>query len=86
MVGIGLPPTAFGAVEDLDLLKRQAAMLTRASRRGGAEIRPPALELPVPDEIGVPVRGVIDLLDTDGRIIDLKTAAPPNWTDADYAF
>jgi len=80
---------AFGADEDVDLLKRQAAVLTRTYLDEVApEIEPAALELPVQGVIGgVPVRGFVDLLDTSGRIIDLKTAArKPTSLSADYAF
>jgi len=80
---------AFGADEDVDLLKRQAAMLTRKYLDEVApEIEPAALELPVQGVIGgVAVRGFVDLLDTSGRVIDLKTAArKPTGVSADYAF
>ena len=80
---------AFGADEDVDLLKRQAALLTRTYLDEVApEIEPAALELPVHGIIGgVPVRGFVDLLDTSGRIIDLKTAArKPTGLSTDYAF
>jgi hypothetical protein len=80
---------AFGADEDVDLLKRQAAMLTRKYLDEVApEIEPAALELSVQGVIGgVAVRGFVDLLDTSGRIIDLKTAArKPTGVSADYAF
>jgi len=80
---------AFGADEDVDLLKRQAAMLTRKYLDEVApEIEPAALELSVQGVIGgVPVRAFVDLLDTNGRIIDLKTAArKPTGANADHAF
>ena len=80
---------AFGADEDVDLLKRQAAMLTRKYLDEVApEIEPAALEFPVQGVIGgVAVRGFVDLLDTGGRVIDLKTAArKPTGVSGDYAF
>ena len=80
---------AFGADEDVDLLKRQAAVLTRKYLDEVApEIQPAAVELPIQGTITrVKVRGFIDLLDTRGRIIDLKTAArKPTGVSADYAF
>jgi RecB family exonuclease len=80
---------AFGADEDVDLLKRQAAILTRKYLDEVApEIEPAALELSVQGVIGdVPLRGFVDLLDTSGRVIDLKTAArKPTGVGADYAF
>ena len=80
---------AFGADEDVDLLKRQAAVLTRKYLDEVApEIQPAAVELPIQGTIaGVRVRGFVDLLDAQGRIIDLKTAArKPTGVNADYAF
>jgi CRISPR/Cas system-associated exonuclease Cas4 (RecB family) len=80
---------AFGADEDVDLLKRQAAILTRKYLDEVApEIEPAALELSVQGVIGgVPVRGFVDLLDTSGRIIDLKTAVrKPTGVSTDYSF
>ncbi|MGC9951134.1 MAG: PD-(D/E)XK nuclease family protein [Bryobacteraceae bacterium] len=52
------------------------------------EIEPAALEFSAQGIIGgVAVRGFVDLLDTSGRIIDLKTAArKPTGVSADYAF
>ncbi len=52
------------------------------------QIQPAAVELDVAGEIGgVAVRGKVDLLDTDGRIIDVKTAARrPSGISPDYAF
>jgi RecB family exonuclease len=80
---------AFGADEDIDLLKRQAAMLTRKYLDEVApEIEPAAIEFSVRGIIGgVAVRGFVDLLDASGRIIDLKTAGrKPTGVSADYAF
>jgi hypothetical protein len=75
--------------DDVELLKRQAAVLSRKwIDEVAPEIQPAALELPVTGSIaGVPVRGIIDLLDVDGRIVDLKTAArKPAGIDPGYAF
>ena len=81
--------------EDLDKLKAQTATLTRMYLDEVApEIEPaqidgePAIELRVAGEIaGVKVRGIVDLLDANGRICDLKTAArKPSCVAADYAF
>lgn len=49
-------------------------------------IEPAAIERPVHGEIGgVSVRGFIDLLDTEGRVIDTKTASKkPHGVQADY--
>ncbi len=51
-------------------------------------VEPAAVEMDVHGEIsGVPVRGRVDLLDIDGRLIDIKTASPwPSWVSPDYAF
>lgn len=50
-----------------------------AARRPGYQHRgfePAAVELPITGEIGgVAVRGYVDLLDTIGRVIELKSAA-----------
>jgi RecB family exonuclease len=51
-------------------------MLNLYMREAAPTIEPAAVEKPVSGEIaGIPVSGFIDLLDVDGRIIDLKTAA-----------
>jgi hypothetical protein len=52
------------------------------------KVEPAAVELDVRGEIsGVPVRGRIDLLDIDGRLIDFKTASRrPSNVSPDYAF
>src|ERR1039457_5467556 len=45
-------------------------------RQAAPSIKPAAIELPVSGTIaGIPVVGVIDILDTSGRVIDLKTAS-----------
>jgi len=46
----------------------------------------PAIEVPVQGAIaGVPVRGIIDLIDSSGRIVDLKSASrTPSGVSADY--
>ena len=51
-------------------------------------IQPAAVELDVRGEIaGVAVRGIVDLLDVDGRVIDVKTAGrKPSGVAPDYAF
>ncbi|HLY17113.1 MAG TPA: PD-(D/E)XK nuclease family protein, partial [Bryobacteraceae bacterium] len=52
------------------------------------KVEPAAVELEVQGEIaGVPVRGRVDLLDTDGRLIDIKSASRrPSWVSPDCAF
>jgi hypothetical protein len=79
----------FEAGDDIDGLKQQAAVLSRKYLDEVApEIQPAAMELPVSGEIGgVRIHGVVDLLDTLGRIIDLKAPKrTPSGIDASYAF
>ncbi len=68
--------TSFAKDDDLAELKRTGAVLARKYLEEAApEIRPAMLEQSILGEIGgVPVRGYIDLVDVDGRIIDLKTS------------
>lgn len=70
-------PTEFRADEDPAELKAQGLALTlKYLDEACPEIEPAAVELPVEGSIGgVHVRGFIDLMDTSGRVIDLKTAA-----------
>ncbi len=80
---------AFATDDDPDELKRQGAMLLRKYLEEAApEIQVAAIEEPVSGEIaGVPVRGIIDLMDADGRILDVKTAAKkPSGLDSGYRF
>jgi hypothetical protein len=51
-------------------------------------IQPVVVETDVAGEIGgVPVRGVVDLLDEEGRVVDVKTSArKPSGVSPDYAF
>lgn len=79
---------AFGVNEDVDELKDSGEMLAaKYLAEAAPEIEPAAVDVPVSGEIGgVPVRGFIDLIDTSGRIIDLKTAkAKPSCVSPDYA-
>jgi RecB family exonuclease len=85
---------SFTADEDVDALKAQTARLSRMYiDQVAPEIEPaviegrPAIEVPVQGTIaGVPVRGIIDLIDASGRIVDLKSAArTPSGVSADYA-
>jgi RecB family exonuclease len=80
---------SFHKDDDIAKLKAQGAALTRKYLDEAApEIQPAEIEMPVAGEIGgVKVRGIIDLLDTKGRIIDLKTAAAkPSGMDPGYLF
>jgi hypothetical protein len=51
-------------------------------------IQPAAVEIEVTGEIGgVSVRGIVDLLDEEGCVVDVKTAArKPSGVSPDYAF
>ena len=81
--------TSFAKDDNLDELKQQGAVLARKYLDEAApEIRPAAIEQSILGEIGgVPVRGYIDLVDVDGRIIDLKTSSKkPSGIEPGYAF
>lgn len=80
---------SFSTDDDIDELKRSGAVLLRKYLEEVApEIRPAALEQQVMGEIGgVKVRGYIDIVDVDGTIVDVKTAAKsPSGISSDYAF
>lgn len=79
---------SFQEGDNLEELKRQAAVLTRKYLDEVAiEIQPAEMELRVAGEIGgVPVQGYVDLLDVDGRIIDVKAKGQtPSRIESDYA-
>lgn len=58
-----------------DLLDAGDAMIRVYMDQAAPTIQPAAVEIECAGLIGdVPVRGIIDLLDVDGRIIDIKTA------------
>lgn len=78
---------SFQADDDIEQLKRQAAVLSRKYiDEVASEIQPAKIELPVTGAIaGVPVRGIVDLIDATGRIIDLKTKGQtPSGIEPDY--
>jgi putative RecB family exonuclease len=80
--------TAFGNGEDIQELKASGAELAAKYLADAApDIEPAQMDVPVTGEIGgVPVRGFIDLIDTSGRIIDLKTSSrKPSGVSPDYA-
>jgi putative RecB family exonuclease len=80
---------SFSTDDDADELKRSGAGLLRKYLEEVApEIRPAALEQQVVGEIGsVKVRGYIAIVEVDGRIVDVKTAAKsPSGIASDYAF
>jgi hypothetical protein len=80
---------SFAPDDDIDVLKMQTVALSaKYLDEVAREIQPAAVETPVSGQIGgVTVRGIIDLIDVHGRIIDLKTAArKPSGVACDYAF
>src|SRR5262245_10644144 len=64
-----------------------AALAAKYLAEAAPAIEPAAVELPVMGVIGgIPVRGIIDLLDTSGRVIDLKTKSrKPSGIEPDHA-
>jgi CRISPR/Cas system-associated exonuclease Cas4 (RecB family) len=88
---LGLPEPAGGgaAREDVEGLKASGLQLAgKYLREAAPSIQPLAVEVPVCGEIaGVRVRGIVDILDADGRIIDVKTASrKPSKISGDHAF
>ena len=79
----------FAAREDVEALKASGAELAgKYLREAAPAIQPLAVEVPVCGEIsGIKVRGVVDILDSEGRIIDIKTASrKPSKISGDHAF
>ncbi len=62
------------------------ALVTTYINNVAPSIEPRAVELPVDGEIGgVNVRGIVDVVDTNGRVLDFKTASKrPNGVPAEY--
>jgi RecB family exonuclease len=82
-------PVEFRDDEEPATLKAMGEVLVRKYMDEQAPtIEPAAVEMGVNGRIGgVQVRGYIDLLDTSGRIIDIKTAArKPSDVDSSYRF
>jgi hypothetical protein len=82
-------PTEFREDENPAELKAQGLALTlKYLEEVCPEVEPAAVEAHVAGRIGgVLVHGYIDLMDTSGRIIDLKTAArKPSEIGSDYRF
>jgi CRISPR/Cas system-associated exonuclease Cas4 (RecB family) len=78
----------FAAHEDVEALKASGAQLVdKYLCEAAPKIQPLAVEVPVSGEIaGVKVRGIIDILDAEGRI-DIKTASrKPSKISGDHAF
>ena len=79
----------FAAHENIEALKSSGAQLAgKYLREAAPAIQPLAVEVPVSGEIsGVKVRGIVDILDSDGRIIDIKTASrKPSKISGGHAF
>jgi RecB family exonuclease len=79
----------FAAHENIEALKASGAQLAgKYLREAAPRIQPLAVEVPVSGEIaGVKVCGIVDILDTEGRIIDIKTASrKPSKVSGDHAF
>jgi|SRR5581483_1695908 len=79
----------FDGADDLGQLQQEAAILARKYLDEAApEIEPAKIEMPVAGAIGgVHVRGVVDLMDVHGRIIDLKSSGrKPSKINPGYAF
>jgi PD-(D/E)XK nuclease superfamily len=66
---------AFHATDNIEAISTKGRELTvKYLAEVGPTIEPAAVEFPVTGKIGgVPVRGYVDLIDTSGRVIDLKT-------------
>src|SRR5271165_5160132 len=74
--------------EDVDELAATGQILVAAYLTEAATpLQPQAVELTVQGETpGVKVRGIVDLLDTDGRVVNFKTASKrPNGVSADHS-
>ncbi len=74
--------------EDADELAATGQILVAAYvTEAGGPLQPHAVEQTVQGEIaGVKVRGIVDLLDTDGRVLDFKTASKrPNGLSAEHS-
>ena len=73
--------------EPATLIETGRALVRRYMAEAAPLIQPKAVELPVEGVIGsVRVRGVVDLLDMEGRIIDFKTVARrPTGITPDYS-
>jgi len=74
--------------EDADKLAATGQVLVAAYMTEAAgPLKPNAVEQTVQGEIGgVKVRGIVDLLDADGRVVDFKTASKrPNGLSAEHS-
>ena len=79
----------FAADDDVEDLKASGARLAHKYLAEAAPaIEPAAVEVPVSGSIaGVPVRGIIDIIEGEGRVIDIKTTSrKPSKISGDHAF
>ena len=84
-----VPQTEFALDESQGDLRRVGERLvTKYMDQVAPTVEPAAVELDVQGEIaGVAVRGRVDVLDVEGRLIDFKTASRrPSCVSPDYAF
>ena len=84
-----VPQTEFALDESQGDLRRMGERLvTKYMDKVAPTVEPAAVELDVQGEIaGVAVRGRVDVLDVEGRLIDFKTASRrPSSVSPDYAF
>jgi len=84
-----VPQTEFAADESQGELRRLGERLVaKYMDEVAPTVEPAAVELDVAGEIsGVAVRGRVDVLDVEGRLIDFKTASRrPSCVSPDYAF
>lgn len=84
-----VPETEFTADESQSELRRLGERLVaKYMDEVAPKVEPAAVELDVQGEIsGVAVRGRVDVLDVEGRLIDFKTASRrPSCVSPDYAF
>jgi putative RecB family exonuclease len=78
----------FAAHDDVEALKASGARLAHKYLAEAAPaIEPAAVEVPLSGAIaGVPVRGIADIVTTDGTVIDIKTASrKPSGLAVDHA-
>ena len=84
-----VPQTEFTSGESQgDLRRLGERLVAKYMDEVAPKVEPAAVELDVQGEIaGVAVRGRVDVLDVEGRLIDFKTASPrPSCVSPDYAF
>jgi len=84
-----VPQTVFTSDESQgDLRRLGERLVTKYMDEVASKVEPAAVELDVQGEIsGVAVRGRVDVLDVEGRLIDFKTASRrPSRVSPDYAF